>query len=64
MSTSRTSSPVEFLYVPPELDVIPVGSITTVAGIGLYLAEGRAATEAPFSVPVPTSPSTPMEAFW
>jgi len=37
----------EFLFVPPTLDSIRPGDITTVAGIGLYLAEGRPARAAP-----------------
>jgi len=37
----------ELLYVPPPLDEIGIGHITTVAGIGKYLAEGRQARSAP-----------------
>ncbi|MEK6374276.1 MAG: IPT/TIG domain-containing protein [Acidobacteriota bacterium] len=36
----------EFLYLPPALDSLPNGFITTVAGIGKYVAEGRKATTA------------------
>jgi len=42
------SALTEFLYIPPPLESIAVGSITTVAGIGLYLAEGGTARAAPF----------------
>jgi len=37
----------EFLFIPPTLDSLRPGDITTVAGIGLYLAEGRPARGAP-----------------
>jgi len=40
----------EFLFIPPTLDSIRPGDITTVAGIGVYLAEGRAARAAPIEV--------------
>lgn len=40
----------EFLYTPPSLDSIAIGAITTVAGVGLYLAEGGSAIAAPFDV--------------
>lgn len=36
----------EFLYLPPSLDEINLGEITTIAGIGQFLGEGRPATEA------------------
>ena len=36
----------EYLYLPPALDSLPNGFITTVAGIGKYLAEGRKASTA------------------
>ncbi len=42
------SALAEFLHVPPPLQSIADGSITTVAGIGLYLAEGGNAKAAPF----------------
>lgn len=41
------SASAEFLYTPPSLDSIAVGAITTVAGIGLYHAEGGSAKAAP-----------------
>jgi streptogramin lyase len=37
----------ELFYVPPPLDSLPPGFITTVAGIGKYLGEGREARQAP-----------------
>ncbi|MCM2315749.1 MAG: IPT/TIG domain-containing protein [Thermoanaerobaculia bacterium] len=40
----------QFLYVPPSLDSISDGEITTVAGIGLYLGEGAPAKSVPFDV--------------
>ena len=40
----------EFLYVPPPLESIAIGAITTVAGIGVYLAESGSARSAPFDV--------------
>jgi sugar lactone lactonase YvrE len=40
----------QFLYVPPALDSISDGEITTVAGIGLYLGEGAPAKSVPFDV--------------
>jgi sugar lactone lactonase YvrE len=36
----------EFLYVPPRLDEIRVGDITTIAGVGIFIGEGRLATQA------------------
>lgn len=36
----------EFLYLPPSLDEIDAGDITTVAGIGDFFGEGRLATQA------------------
>ncbi len=36
----------EFLYVPPQLDEIPPGSITTVAGVGAFSGDGRLAVRA------------------
>lgn len=36
----------EFLYLPPPLASLPPGYITTVAGIGQYLGDGRLATRA------------------
>lgn len=39
-----------FLYVPPSLNSISDGEITTVAGIGLYLGEGVPAKSVPFDV--------------
>ena len=36
----------EFLYVPPRLDALPPGAITTVAGVGLYDHAFGKATEA------------------
>ncbi len=44
------SALAEFLYTPPSLDSIATGAITTVAGVGLYLAEGGSASAAPFDV--------------
>ncbi|HEY0593173.1 MAG TPA: IPT/TIG domain-containing protein, partial [Thermoanaerobaculia bacterium] len=44
------SALAEFLYTPPALDSIAIGAITTVAGVGLYLAEGGSAIAAPFDV--------------
>lgn len=41
------SALTEFLFLPPTLDSIQPGDITTVAGIGLYIAEGRPARAAP-----------------
>lgn len=49
VNQGRASS-AEFLYTPPPLDSIDVGAITTVAGIGLYLAEGGSARAAPFDL--------------
>ncbi len=40
------SSAAEFLYVPPRLEDLPAGSITTVAGVGRYLRLELPATEA------------------
>lgn len=37
----------EFFYAPPPLDSLPRGFITTVAGIGKYVGEGRSAREVP-----------------
>lgn len=37
----------ELFYVPPPLDSLPPGFITTVAGIGKYLGEGREARQVP-----------------
>jgi sugar lactone lactonase YvrE len=39
----------EFLYLPPSLDSLRPGEITTVAGVGRYLAEGRPASAVPVS---------------
>ena len=36
----------EFLYLPPTLEEIPAGYITTVAGAGSFFGEGRLATQA------------------
>ena len=41
------SALAEFLFLPPTLEEIHPGDITTVAGIGLYIAEGRPARAAP-----------------
>lgn len=46
---SRSASG-QFFYTPPPLESIAVGDITTVAGIGVYLAEGGSAKAAPFDV--------------
>lgn len=42
------SAAAEFLYEPPRLDEIAIGSVTTIAGIGRYAAKGGAARSAPF----------------
>jgi trimeric autotransporter adhesin len=49
VNNGRTAS-IQFLYVPPALDSISAGEITTVAGIGLYLGEGAPAKSVPFDV--------------
>ncbi|HEX9670821.1 MAG TPA: IPT/TIG domain-containing protein [Thermoanaerobaculia bacterium] len=36
VTTAGGSAYAEFLYVPPKLEDLPPGSITTVAGVGLY----------------------------
>lgn len=38
----------EFLFVPPSLDSLERGEITTVAGIGQYVGEGAEARDIPF----------------
>jgi len=50
VQAGRQSAVSEFLFVPPPLASIRLGDITTVAGIGIYLAEGRAARAAPIVV--------------
>lgn len=47
VTTPAGSAFREYLYVPPRVRDIPVGGITTIAGTGKYLSEGRLATEAP-----------------
>src|ERR1044072_4965143 len=44
-------APAEFLYVPPKLDELPPGFITTVAGIGQYARDFGAATQASLTHP-------------
>ncbi len=44
-------STAEFLYVPPALSTLPPGNVTTVVGIGQYIAEGRPAKQAPIYAP-------------
>jgi len=41
---------VEYLYLPPSLDSIPPGAITTVAGVGFFLGDWRPATAAMVAV--------------
>ncbi len=36
----------EFLYIPPRLDEMPPGYITTIAGVGTFWGDGRPATKA------------------
>ncbi|HYM62546.1 MAG TPA: IPT/TIG domain-containing protein [Thermoanaerobaculia bacterium] len=43
------SAAAEFLYVPPKLEDLPPGYITTVAGIGNYLRLEQPATKSPLS---------------
>lgn len=43
----------EYLYVPPRLDTLPPGYITTIAGVGSFVGDGRLDTRAmidPFAV--------------
>ena len=40
----------EFLYVPPTFDEIGIGDITTIAGVGNFVGEGRQARQAMFEV--------------
>jgi streptogramin lyase len=47
----RASGPAayaEFLYLPPRLQDLPQGSITTVMGIGSFRGDGRSGTQAMF----------------
>lgn len=46
ISKTSGSSYGEFLYIPPRLDEIQPGYITTVAGVGLFSADGKPATKA------------------
>ncbi len=47
VTTSAGTAVAEFLFVPPTLASLTRGEITTVAGIGKFLAEGRLARDAP-----------------
>jgi sugar lactone lactonase YvrE len=47
ITTPSEKAYAELLYVPPSLAEINSGFITTVAGVGRYLAEGRLARAAP-----------------
>lgn len=50
VSTPNGTATGEFFYYPPSLDSLRPGEITTVAGIGKYLGEGRPAKEVPIHV--------------
>lgn len=47
VTNSYGRATTELLYVPPRLEELRAGDITTVAGIGNYLGEGRNAREVP-----------------
>jgi sugar lactone lactonase YvrE len=46
VANSSGSSFGEFLYVPPTFDEIGIGEITTIAGVGNFVGEGRLAPQA------------------
>ncbi|MBI2213871.1 MAG: IPT/TIG domain-containing protein [Acidobacteria bacterium] len=47
IATAQGRATAEFLYVPPALSELQPGGITTVAGIGFYLGEGRDGRQVP-----------------
>lgn len=57
LSGNGPNAYAEFLYLPPALESLPPGYITTVMGIGLFQGDGRQATQAVLSAMyVATSP--------
>src|ERR1035437_3309657 len=46
LSGNGPTAYAEFLYLPPPLQTLPPGSITTVMGIGIFRGDGRQATNA------------------
>lgn len=46
LSGNGTNAYTEFLYLPPSLQSLPPGYITTVMGIGVFRGDGRPATNA------------------
>jgi len=47
VSNASGTTYAEFLYLPPRFDEIGIGDITTIAGVGNFVGEGRLATKAP-----------------
>ncbi len=46
VSNSSGTTYTEFLYLPPAFDQIAIGDITTIAGVGNFVGEGRLAAQA------------------
>ncbi len=46
VSNSSGETFTEFLYLPPTIDEIRPGDVTTIAGVGNFVGEGRPATQA------------------